>query len=70
MVYWSDKISLLVHKDGSFDSAKKLSTGEVQEKYKTLKERDVNPDDDWCLDFLNTIFVQSHIQLSHNQVLI
>ena len=42
----------------------------LQEKYEMLQERDVNPDDEWCLDFLNTIFVQSHIQLSHNQVLI
>ena len=42
----------------------------LQEKYETLQERDVNPDDEWCLDFLNMIFVQIHIQLSQNQVLI
>ena len=42
----------------------------LQEKYETLQEQDVNPDDEWCLDILNTIFVQIHIQLSHNQVLI
>ena len=35
-----------------------------------LQERDVIPDDEWCLDFLNMIFMQIHIQLSHNQVLI
>ena len=26
-----------------------------QEKYETLQERDVNADDEWCLDFLNTM---------------
>ena len=41
-----------------------------QEKYETLQEREVNPDDEWCLDILNTIFMQIHIQLSHNPVLI
>ena len=42
----------------------------LQEKYETLQERDVNPDDEYCQDILNTIFVQNHIQLSHNHVLI
>ena len=51
-------VRLILHKDF------------LQEKYKTLQERDVNPDDEWCQDISNIIFVQIHIQLSHNQVLI
>ena len=31
----------------------------LQEKYETLQERDVKPDDEWCLDILNMIFVQT-----------
>ena len=41
-----------------------------QNKYETLQKRDVNADDERCQDILNMIFVQIHIQLSHNQVLI
>ena len=49
MVYWSDNFSLLVYKDGCSILHKDF----IQEKYETLQERDVNPDDEWCQDISN-----------------